>query len=243
MPDTNSLVILPFDISGNSDSTHADILQMDGFRGFHLGTSYSDGSVKFESSHAGEASLVAHLDSAPDTLVFELKGRKGGSSPSAYEGVALTVSHSVDGQNWTPLATIFGDEISVSNYTRFEYSITEHGARYVRWTLQTSNKGNTQLNNIRITQHSSMGDSTTVTDFNPSTFSIYPNPTRSDFKIHLGRTTVQSVTLYNLLGQVVKTWNHPQESQKFTISDIPCGTYILKASTSYGTIQKKVVKY
>lgn len=241
--DTNSLVILPFDISDNSNSSHTDILQMRGFRGYHLGSSYSDGSVKFESSHAGEASLVAHLDSAPDTLFFELKGKKGGSNTSAYEGVTFTVSYSVDGQSWTPLATIFGDDISVDNFTRFSYSISEHDARYIRWTLQASDKGNTQLNNIRITKFTEAGDSTAVADFNSGTFGIYPNPAQSDFKIHLGRTTVQSMTLYNLLGQTVKTWSHPQEAQSFVISDIPCGTYILKVHTSSGIIQKKVVKY
>lgn len=243
LTDTNSLVILPFDISDNSASAHVNILQMSGFKGYRLGTSYADGSVKFESSHAGEASLVAHLDSAPDTLVFELRGRKGGSNPSAYEGITFTVSYSADSLNWTPLATIIGDNISVDNFTQFSYSITEHGARYVRWELQTADKGNTQLNNIRITKYTEPGDSTNVTDFNSCTFGIYPNPTKSDFKIHLGRTTAQSMTLYNLLGQTVKTWSHPQETQSFVISDIPCGTYILKVHTSSGIIQKKVVKY
>ncbi len=241
--DTNSLVALPFDISSNSTVTQTDILQMNGFRGYHLGASYADGSVKFESSHAGEASLIAHLDSAPENLFFELRGKKGGSNPSAYEGVTFTVSYSVDGQRWISLATIFSDDISTDNYTRFSYSIPEHVARYVRWTLQTSNKGNTQLNNIKITQHTGSEDSTSVTYFNSGTFGIYPNPTQSDFKIHLGRTSVQSMSLYNLLGQSVRTWNSPLESQTFSISGLPCGTYILKANTPYGTIQKKVVKY
>lgn len=241
--DTNSLVTLPFDISDNSNSSHTDILQMRGFRGYFLGSSYSDGSVKFESSHAGQASLVAHVDSAPDSLIFELKGKKGGSNPSAYEGVIFTVSISADGQSWNPLATIFGDDISVDNFTRFAYTITDHSARYIRWALQSSNKGNTQLNNIKITQFDGMSDSTAVTDYNPGSFGIYPNPTQSDFKIHLGRTTVQSMTLYNLIGQSVRTWNHPVESQTFSISGLPSGTYILKANTPFGTIQKKVVKY
>ena len=243
LPNTDSLVILPFDISDNSSSAHVNILQMNGFKGYRLGTPYADGSVKFESSHAGEASLIAHLNSAPDTLIFELRGKKGGSNPSAYEGVVFAVSYSVDGQSWAPLATIFGDEISVDSFTRFTYSITEHGARYVQWTLQSSLKGNTQLNNIKITQYPSTGDSTAVSDFNPDTFGIYPNPTKSDFKIHLGRTSVQSMTLYNLLGQSVRTWTNPLEYQTFSISGLPCGTYILKANTPYGTIQKKIVKY
>lgn len=62
--DTNALIELPFDISTNSENEHLDISQIPGFRGYHLGSSYSDGSVKFEASQASKAMLIAHLDSA-----------------------------------------------------------------------------------------------------------------------------------------------------------------------------------
>ena len=241
--DTNSLVALPFDISDNSSSSHLDITNLNGFRGYHLGASYADGSVKFESNHAGEASLVAHLDSAPDTLVFELRGTPGGSNPSAYEGITFTVSLSADGQSWTPLATLFSDDISQNNFSRFSYSIPEHGARYVRWTLQTATKGNTRLNNIRITKYEGNGNGSDVAVFMPGTFSIYPNPTNSDFRLYTGKNRIRRVSLYNIFGQRVKTWTDPTAGATYELEGLPAGTYILKADTDNGTLQKKLVKY
>ncbi|MBR3573489.1 MAG: chitobiase/beta-hexosaminidase C-terminal domain-containing protein [Bacteroidales bacterium] len=241
--DTNSLVTLPLDISDNSTVTHYDITGLDGFRGYHLGTSYSDGSVKFESSHAGEASLVAHLDSSPDTIVFELKGKKGGSNPSAYEGVRFQVSYSEDGTNWTPFATIFGDDISVEEFTRFEYTIANGDARYVRWTLQSALKGNTQLNNLRITQNQGQnsGGSGITNNYDTRIFEVYPNPNSGGFTIHKGNLEIRSLTLYNILGHAVKSWDNPVEGTYYFIYQFPKGTYILKAVTNHGTIQRKVV--
>ena len=243
--DTNSLVALPFDISQNSTVTHYDISTLDGFRGYHLGTSYSDGSVKFESSHAGEASLVAHLDSAPDTVIFELKGKKGGSNPSAYEGITFQVSYSDNGTNWTPFATIFGDDISLDEFTRFEYTIAESNVRYVRWTLQSAQKGNTQLNNIRITQGQevNVGEENTVNTYNPSIFCVYPNPTNYQFNIHTGGLQIRSMALYDVFGHIVATWDNPSERTTYYIQQLPVGTYILKANTEHGTIQRKIVRF
>lgn len=245
LEDTNGLVELPFDISNNSMDTHYEITRLDGFRGYHLGSSYADGSAKFESAHAGEASLVAHLDSAPDTLIFELKGKKGGSAPSAYEGIRLEVSYSVDSVTWTPFATIFGDDISLNEFTRFEYTITEGNARFVRWTLQSALKGNTQLNNIKITQgqENNPNDGESINTYNPNIFGVYPNPTPSGFFIHKGNLEIRSMTLYNILGHAVKSWNNPIEKNCYMIQQLPKGIYILKAATNHGTIQRKVVLY
>ena len=243
--DTNGLVELPFDISNNSVDTHYEITHLDGFRGYHLGSSYADGSAKFESTHAGEASLVAHLDSAPDTLIFELKGKKGGTTPSAYEGIRLEVSYSSDSVTWTPFATIFGDDISLNEFTRFEYTITESDARFVRWALQSALKGNTQLNNIKITQkqENNPNEGENINTYNPNIFGVYPNPTPSGFLIHKGDLEIRSMTLYNILGHAVESWTNPIERNFYLIQHLPKGIYILKAATNHGTIEKKVVLY
>lgn len=239
----DSLVVLPFDISDNSSVTHSDIAHMNGFRGYRLGTSYADGAAKFETVHAGEASLVAHLDSAPDTLVFELKGNKSGSAPAAYEGVVFTISYSADSIQWAPMATLYDADISTSDYTRFTYRVPGSDTRYVQWKLENSTKGNTRLNNIRITQRGESGDSSGITDYHPETFGVYPNPTPSAFNIYVGRNQITSLILYNIYGQIVREWNNPTPEERYNIFDLPRGTYILKANTPNGTIQKKVVRY
>ncbi len=240
--DTNSLVVLPFDISSNSEVEHLDITQMSGFRGYHLGSSYANGSVKFESSHAGEASLVAHLDSAPGTVEFDLRGVKGGGTPSAYEGVTFMISQSTDGHNWSPLATIYGADISVDEFTHFTYVISNHNINYLRWSLETSLKGNTQLNNIKITKHDGSEDSTATPSYGFSTFCVFPNPASGYFQIHKGRIEVRSISLYNIYGELMRRWDNPVDNHDYPLTDLPTGLYILKADTPYGTVTKKIVK-
>lgn len=235
--DTNSLVTLPLDLSGNSESVHADITQMNGFRGYHLGNSYADGSVKFEASNSGKASLVAHLDSAPDSLVYSLGGRKGGSSPSAYEGIAFTVSQSPDGSNWTTVAEHNENDIPTGSLTIFSHRLLSN-TRYIRWKLDNAGKGNTLLNDIRITK----SDGSAITEYRQAPLCIYPNPSNYSINVHTGRMNVTAIELYNLCGQKVLTAGSTSNPD-INIYALPQGTYILKVVTDDGTYQRKVIKY
>jgi len=241
--DTNLKVELPLDLSNNSNEGHLEIKSLVGFQGYNLGASASDGSAKFEPDQAGEACLIAHLDSAPDSLVFELRGTNtGGNSPS-YEGIMMMVSSSSNGVDWQLLATIFAVDIDINTFTHFVYRIADTTARYVRWKLETAVKGNTYLNNIKITKNSDRNDSASVSSFQPELFGVYPNPTYGYFNVYFGKHEVYSLTLYNIYGQVVRTWSNPNAHDRYDVVDLPRGTYVLKATTPYGTIQKKIVRF
>ncbi len=235
--DTNSLVTLPFDISGNSGAGHADITQMNGFRAYYLGDSYADGSVKFEAANSGKASLVAHLDSSPDSLAYSLGGRKGGSNPSAYEGIAFTVSQSPDGSSWTTVATHNETDIPTGTLSGFSHRLLSD-TRYIRWKLDNAGKGNTLLNDIRITK----SDGSSVIDYRNFPICIYPNPSSYSITVHTGRTNVSAIELYNLCGQRVLT-AATTSNPVINIYSLPQGTYILKVVTDNGTFQRKVIKY
>ena len=240
--DTNSLVHLPFDISGNSSGAHEEIAMMDGFRGYYLGSSYADGSVKFEASNAGRASLVAHLDSAPAHLSFDLKGKTGGSSPAAYEGILLEVSQSPDGQFWTPMAYFSEMEISISDYNQFTGMTLDPSTRYLRWHLAEAIKGNTQLNNIVITKYEGPADTTAVTDHQLIPMACYPNPTSDLLFLDLDGLQIQSITLTDICGREVLLWNAPV-AVPLNLTPIPPGTYILSVWTPQGVTHTKVTKY
>lgn len=239
--DTNSLVVLPFDISTNSEIEHQDITLMDGFRAYHLGTSYADGSAKFEATQAGEAMLTAHLDSSPGKLSFDLKGRKGGSTPAAYQDINLLVSQSADGQNWTSIATLSENDISVDDYTRFDNYSLQPGTRYIRWLLLAATKGNTQLNNIKITQYDG-SDTMNILDYNLQNFCLYPNPTSDRVNFYQGSFDVLSMTLYDLCGRELRNWTG-QCPSFISIADLESGTYLLTIRTTAGIMNKKLVRY
>lgn len=239
--DTNALLELPFNISTNSETEHLDICQIPGFRSYHLGSSYADGSVKFEASQASKAMLVAHLDSAPEQLIFELKGKNGGSNPAAYEGIEMIVSESSDNVNWHDLATITENEIATENFVRFSDFRLHTDTRFIRWKLVSASKGNTQLNNIVITKKTETEeDSTPVVLYANPNLHIYPNPTKDILNICHTEGPVLSVALINIEGQTITRWSRP--SQCISLNNIPEGIYILEIQTSNGLTRKKIIK-
>ncbi len=240
--DTNSVVTLPLDLSGNSDGDKSDITLLPGFRGYHLGSSYADGSAKFETAHAGEAALVAHLDSAPGSLAFELKGRAGGSAPAAYEGVLFYVEESADGQNWSSIVHLTENDISTDEFVRLGGYPLQESTRYVRWKLMQCNKGNTQLNNIVIDRFSGEDhDTTGVLDYESIPVCIYPNPTTDRITLHTGHMQVLAVTLLDLQGNVLQEWSAP--FSVISLAQYPRGMYVLSVRLPQGVARKKVVRY
>ena len=238
--DTNSLVELPFDISNNSESAKVEVKTMPGFRANKLGSSYADGSVKFESKNAGSASLTAHLDSSPGVLTFDLKGVKGGS-PSAYSGVTFLVSESADGQQWSTVATLNESEIGTIGYTHLGPYTLDENTRYVRWLLASASSGNTQLNNIAITLHQAgNSDSTGIQDPVTPDPGPYPNPAQSYFRWQLCEEG-QSISLYSLSGNLVRQWQNVSNGETMDLSGIAAGSYILHAKTPSAKITKKLI--
>lgn len=241
--DTNSLVILPFNISSNSESTHVDIKTMDGFRSNKLGSSYANGSVKFESKNAGTATLTAHLDSSPDTLFFDLKGVKSGT-PSSYSGITFIVSESANGTQWNTVASLNETDISTESFSHLGPYLLSEETRYVRWLLAAAGSGNTQLNNIVITkrqeQENEEDDVGVEEPTIPNDPIPYPNPTASFFRWNLCEEGVV-VSLYDLTGQIVRKWEQVNDGESLDITGVTAGLYLIQATTRTGKITKKLI--
>ena len=237
--DTTSLVTLPFDISANSESETMEIKTMPGFREVKLGSSYADGSAKFESKNAGQAILTAHLDSAPESLSFDLKGIKGGN-PSSYNGILFVVSESVNGTQWSTVATLNETDISTESYShQGSYALSQE-TRYVRWFLATANNGNTQLNNIVISKLE-QGDDSGIDELGDhSVPNPYPNPTESFFQWNI-REEALLIQLYDMNGILLKEWANVQSGEQLNIDGITSGSYLLKAETELRRITKKII--
>ena len=58
------------------------------------------------------------------------------------------------------------------------------------------------------------------------TVGLYPNPTNDYFSIN---TNTQSVEVYSVTGQLVKTFSQQQNGYQFNISDLARGVYMVKA--------------
>ena len=70
------------------------------------------------------------------------------------------------------------------------------------------------------------------------------NDNSINIKNNLLNETVQSVTLYNILGQSINKWNVKDQAQtkiKIPVTNVSSGTYIVKVQTTNGDISKKVI--
>ena len=237
--DTTSLVTLPFDISLNSELEKVEVKTMPGFREVKLGNSYADGSAKFESKNAGQATLTAHLDSAPESLSFDLKGTKGGN-PSSYNGILFVVSESANGIQWSTVATLNETDINTESYSHLGSYALSQDTRYIRWFLATANSGNTQLNNIIISKRQ-QDDDTGIDEFDDlTTPDPYPNPANSFFQWNI-RGIAQGVMLFDMAGKLINVWTNVQPGDRLDIGMVPSGCYMLKAITQHGKITKKII--
>lgn len=241
--DTSLAVELPFDISGNSSGSNIEVKSIPGFTALKLGTSYADGAAKFEGKNAGQAMLTAHLDSAPDSLFFDLQGRKAGT-PSSYSGVLFAVLESDDGTQWNEVAILNEDDIGVGGYSHFGGFKLNHSTRFVRWMLQECGSGNTQLNNIRVTKHmEDPQDDVSVPWYmlESRDIVVYPNPAAN----HLRFTTrlfdrAEQVILYDLYGKILKRWHDVASGDLLDVSDVRQGSYVLCFFVSSSSIVKKI---
>lgn len=244
----SEFITLPFDISGNSENEKEDIGSMDGFYVENLGTPYADGSAKFEQSKAGSAQLYVMLDSSPDTLWFDLRGRNGGTAPHSYEGVVMELSESSDKITWNSIMALTENEISNTEYTRFATCLSPE-TRYVKWFLAQADKGNTQLNNIKINKYSApiidtteIDDTTFISRFDETDLSIYPNPAQNIMHIKADNAHIQEIHILNLVGIAVKKIKIDSPQCTISIEGMPSGVYLAMLFTDKGVLVRKIIK-
>ena len=111
----------------------------------------------------------------------------------------------------------------------FEINLTA-GTLADRFSLRFNNPSTLSVNNFDI------NEAVKVTFAN--------NDNSINIKNNLLNETVQSVTLYNILGQSINKWNVKDQAQtkiKIPVTNVSSGTYIVKVQTTNGDISKKVI--
>jgi hypothetical protein len=73
---------------------------------------------------------------------------------------------------------------------------------------------------------------------------IYPNPTSGQLKIINGELKIESIQIFNVVGELVFTASESQLSSEMAlnISHFPAGIYFVKIYTETGEVIKKVLK-
>jgi len=68
---------------------------------------------------------------------------------------------------------------------------------------------------------------------------LYPNPVRNELNIETSFRTIEKISIYNLIGQLVKNVSN---KKTIDMSDLNSGTYLVKIHTDEGVIDQKIIK-
>jgi len=80
-----------------------------------------------------------------------------------------------------------------------------------------------------------------ASDFNKTIFTYYPNPANSE--VHFSASeAIRSISVYNMLGQMVKTFNVNATQPTVDISDLTTGQYLFKVQTQTTVNTVKILK-
>jgi hypothetical protein len=99
------------------------------------------------------------------------------------------------------------------------------------------NAGVVYVDNILLTTTSILSNSS----FETSKVSLSPNPTSDNFTI-TAKSEIQSVSVYNLLGQEVMSKTPNSESVTINISDFQAGIYLVKTTVDGTISSSRVIK-
>jgi endonuclease I/chitodextrinase len=126
--------------------------------------------------------------------------------------------------------TSFAQDITL----RRKYSVTSPTATYTASEWDTFGKD--VLDNIGVYANTA---GLNTSDFN--TFKMYPNPTNGN-QIYFNATQDVTITIYNVLGKLIRTENVNANTNSIDISSLSKGMYVVKINSENQFITKKLIK-
>ncbi len=67
-------------------------------------------------------------------------------------------------------------------------------------------------------------------------YSIFPNPANDEFSLKGLNSDIQSISIFSIVGREVKTFARPVDGQKFNVSDLPRGMYLVRLTGKNDTL-------
>jgi hypothetical protein len=172
----------------------------------------------------------------------------GGATPTGWPtGAAGEVDATV-------LTTTDGVTYTVSNValTASECKFRANNAWTVNWgnpafpsgtatqggnNIVVTTAGNYDITLNRVTGDYNFTTTMSVNQFGDTSFSLVPNPTKGMFTINADVTKVQ---IFNLTGQLVKSFNNAAANESLSISELNQGVYFAKVTDS--NLNEKTIK-
>ena len=230
---TNALVVLGekgdnvFEIDG-TESTSTPVF---------TGSYTINGVTAIGNANSEQEDTYGHWksDATGSNMNIVFKGFKAGSN---IEGIDKDTYN--NGLTFSDLYFVTTDNLATINDAKDAVSASFSNTEATIVSTHPIGKGSTEEHFYSWTAYFVSGTGTLSTDDVKieSKFSIYPNPFNNVLNVS-NETEVQSLKLYNVRGQLVKT---NKNSNSMNVSELSKGMYLLEVTTNSSTQVKKVIK-
>jgi len=81
-----------------------------------------------------------------------------------------------------------------------------------------------------------------INSINLEMIKLYPNPTKDIINLETSDNSISQCNVYNVNGQIVKSFKVFQGNNIYNISDFKTGIYFIQIPTQNGIVNKKIIK-
>ena len=137
----------------------------------------------------------------------------------------ISISHvNFPNSTWTPYTSWF--------YNKFENKLVKGFSLSQGNTWQGADSVTYYYSNIV----------TGITEVNQSSLLLYPNPTTNTFNISGFEEEFSTITIFDISGKQLKTFNVSSTNNQIDIGDLKPGIYLVQLNSKKRTITKRIVK-
>ncbi|MDR2971091.1 MAG: T9SS type A sorting domain-containing protein [Bacteroidales bacterium] len=204
------------------------------YRGVFLTVSYDNGKT-FDQYH-NTTWLTYH----PDIFIVDWSNyggpNEGGESYDGYIEIACGsecgyASMTSNVMNYTLVFTWLNDIFPGIDYTWAPDACNVYAGTCRTWEAGNYNK----------TDEIWKGGDIKVTDRKIENINIYPNPVNDKATIKVNTNNPYTLTLTNIMGQVVYSMKGQQSTVELNVSDYPAGIYIVNVKTAHDSASQKLI--
>jgi hypothetical protein len=249
----NSLAATPEDAiyNNNEDGTTVDTFARVRV-GFNSVNSYHrEVLIGFMDSHAGPGIDpgydARHIDNQPNDMYFMTLGEKLNIQGDGYFNTANIYPIGVKSAGAGAVSfTLDGLENFPDNQPVYIYdNVTQqyHNIREEKFDLTVEAGTVNDRFSLRFTTGTSLGTGEVI--LANGILAAYTNANSTlTIKNNVTDVTIETISLYNLLGQAIATWdveNQEQQNIEVPVKNLSTGTYIVKMKTTKGDLSKKII--
>ncbi len=174
--------------------------------------------------------LAIESDGAAQTLIVDYWDGNTWSTNNISSSLNIT-------NDYSKAEVDFSNVSSANNNSNFKIRLRFNGSNM----FEDQGKS-VSLNNISIAGIESNTLSNEEFDIDTNSLKIYPNPAKNQLKVVSLRNSLEKITIYNMLGQIVYSKGAADNKLDIDLSSLKKGVYLLRVLSDGKIISRRIVK-